>query len=134
MDRIFLDANILFSAAYMPAGGLKRLWLLAREGKAELLSSTYAVEEASRNLSTEAQTRNLQKLLRRVTVSASSMTECRQVEAADLPEKDRPILQAAIDMKATHLLTGDVTHFGHLYGMTIEGVTILTPAEYLKGR
>jgi hypothetical protein len=32
--------------------------------------------------------------------------------AALLPEKDRPILEAAIQCKATHLLTGDIKDFG----------------------
>jgi hypothetical protein len=43
LDRIFLDANVLFSAAYLENSGLGRLWQL--EG-VELLSSAYAVEEA----------------------------------------------------------------------------------------
>jgi predicted nucleic acid-binding protein len=47
LDRIFLDANVLFSAAYLENSGLARLWQL---DDAELLSSAYAVEEARRNL------------------------------------------------------------------------------------
>ncbi len=47
LDRIFLDANVLFSAAYLENSGLGRLWRLE---DAELLSSAYAVEEARRNL------------------------------------------------------------------------------------
>ena len=47
MDRVFLDANVLFSAAYLESSGLARLWQLA---DAELLSSDYAIEEARRNL------------------------------------------------------------------------------------
>ena len=39
-----------------------------------------------------------------------------------LVEKDAPILQVAIEVQATHLLTGDVKHFAHLFGVTIEGV------------
>ena len=46
--RVFLDANVLFSAAYLPDSGLRRLWLLKG---VELLSSSYAVEEARGNLS-----------------------------------------------------------------------------------
>lgn len=49
-----------------------------------------------------------------------------------LPEKDRPILLAAIEAKATHLLTGDLKHFSSYYGKTIEGVLILPPSDYLK--
>ena len=46
--RIFLDANVLFSAAYLQDSELRRLWRLKG---VELLSSSYAVEEARRNLS-----------------------------------------------------------------------------------
>lgn len=49
-----------------------------------------------------------------------------------LPDKDRPILLAAIDARATHLLTGDFRHFGPYYGQTLEGVLILPPGEYLR--
>jgi uncharacterized protein len=47
MDRIFLDANVLFSAAYLENSRLGRLWQL---DDAELLTSAYDVEEAHRNL------------------------------------------------------------------------------------
>jgi uncharacterized protein len=51
-----------------------------------------------------------------------------------LPDKDRPILLAAIGAGATHLLTGDFRHFGPYYGERIEGVLILPPGEYLSLR
>jgi hypothetical protein len=47
-----------------------------------------------------------------------------------LPEKDQPILLAAIDGGATHLLTGDWTHFGPYFRQAVAGVMILPPAEY----
>ena len=50
-----------------------------------------------------------------------------------LPDKDRPILLAAITARATHLLTGDVQHFGPYFGQQIDGVMILPPAAYLRG-
>lgn len=49
-----------------------------------------------------------------------------------LVEKDRPILLAAISVKATHLLTSDKLHFGHFFGTRVEGVLILPPADYLN--
>ena len=52
---------------------------------------------------------------------------------AKLPENDRPILWAAISLRATHLLSGDFKAFGRFYGQTIEGVAIMPPAAYLKG-
>ena len=49
-----------------------------------------------------------------------------------LPDKDQPILIAALDARATHLLTGDLQHFGPYYGHTVEGVLILPPGQYLR--
>ena len=101
----------------------------------ELLASAYGHEEARRNLSQRGQRIRLSRLMRSVTIVR---------EAADpalpkgivLPARDRPILLAAISGEATHLLTGDVTHFGRYFGHTIEGVQIMLPADYLqlKGR
>jgi uncharacterized protein len=51
-----------------------------------------------------------------------------------LPEKDIPIIFAAIEAHATHLLTGDVRHFGAYFGKKIEGVMIILPGEYLRLR
>jgi predicted nucleic acid-binding protein len=50
----------------------------------------------------------------------------------NLPSKDEPILRAAIAGKATHLVTGDVRHFGKLFGTTIAGVSVVTPAMFLN--
>ena len=52
-----------------------------------------------------------------------------------LPEEDRPILEAAIHCKATHLLTGDIKDFGPFMnhpGLT-GGVLILIVSEFLDG-
>ena len=52
MDRLFLDANVLFSAAYRPGAGLLQLWKL---DNAVLCSSRYALAEARINLDEEEQ-------------------------------------------------------------------------------
>lgn len=133
MDVVFLDANVLFSAAYRPKAGLRRLWDL--EG-VELVSSSYAVEEARRNLSEPAQRKRLERLLRSTrVVPETPETERERLDlgVAGLPDMDLPILAAAVGARATRLLTGDITHFGPLLGRTIAGVRILTPAEFLRG-
>jgi predicted nucleic acid-binding protein len=125
VDRVFLDANVLLSAAWRPGAALLRLWGL---DDVELLSSGYAVEEARRNLVTPARRGRLTRLLRRVhLVEPQHFTLPRGIR---LPEKDLPILLAAIDGAATHLLTGDWEHFGPYYRQEIAGVLILPPAEY----
>ncbi len=125
MDRVFLDANVLYAAARGPGSRLRRLWLLEN---IELLSSTYAVEEARRNLEVPAQRGRLTRLTRRIRlVEAVHFTLPRGIT---LPDKDLPFLLAAIDGGATHLLTGDRQHLGSHYGRWIGGVLILPPAEY----
>jgi predicted nucleic acid-binding protein len=128
VDRLFLDANVLFSAAYRDERGLARLWKLKR---VKLLSSAYAVEEARRNLTQASQRKRLARLVKAVeiidVVSALS-------SEAGLPAKDEPILRAAVAARATHLLTGDVRHFGAFLGTRPEGILVLLPGEYLRER
>lgn len=131
MDRVFLDANVLFSAAYKADSRLKQLWDLP---DVQLVSSEYAAEEARRNLeiAKPENLRRLKSLLTEVIRLPDTPTRLRlQVELAD---KDMPILMVAVRARATHLLTGDVTHFGHLFGQIVHGVLILTPAQYFRQR
>ena len=130
MDRIFLDANVLFSAAYLENSGLTRLWELE---DTELLSSAYAVEEARRNLAlgrppAVIRLERMTPKLRLVNPPANLKLPA----GVRLDSKDRPILLAAIYGKTDFLLTGDGRHFGHLYGKRIEGVVVLRPAQYIE--
>jgi len=134
VDLVFLDANVLFSAAYRPHSGLRRLWKLK---EVHLLSSAYALEQARRNLSEQIQGSRLVELERTLEIVAElpeAEYERLGLLESGLPPKDLPILGSAIGAQATDLLTGDVTHFGPLFGPTIGLVRIRTPAEYLQGR
>jgi len=126
LDRLFLDANVLFSAAYRPDAGLTRFWRLPN---VTLCSSRYAVGEARINLPTQVQRERLQSLAGELELFDA--TEVIPGEIS-LPERDRPILLAAFAACASHLITGDVRHFGHYFGKSVRGILILTPAEYLK--
>jgi hypothetical protein len=129
---IFLDANVLFSTAYRPDAGLRRLWRLPR---ARLITSVYAAEEARRNLSNPEQRTELEELLGSVeVVLTAAPTDHPLFSTLKLPDKDRPVLLAAIVAGATHLLTGDFRHFGPCYGMRIEGVLVVPPGEYLSSK
>jgi predicted nucleic acid-binding protein len=127
MDRLFLDANILFSAAYRPNAGLLQLWKLKN---VTLCSSHYALEEAKVNLTEDTQRRRLARLARSVQLFDATPREL--PGGVTLPEKDVPILLAAMEARATHLITGDVRHFGPYFGKTIKGILVVSPAEYLK--
>jgi predicted nucleic acid-binding protein len=128
-DILFLDANILFSAAYREESGLLRLWKIR---SVNLVSSAYAVEEARRNLSTPFQKERLDKLLTHLTQILPYHVDIDLPENVTIREKDKPILLSAIFAKADFLITGDVKDFGKFYGKKVGGVTILPPSEYLN--
>lgn len=127
MDRVFLDANVLFSVAYA-SPGLARLWQRAADGHCALLTSAYAVDEARRNLAAPHHRAALDRRLATVELVAEGPpdTPC----PLALPEKDLPIWSAAVASRATPV-TGDVQHFGAHLGRTVQGVCILRPAAYL---
>jgi uncharacterized protein len=128
VDRLFLDANVLFSAAYRARAGVAGLWTL---DDVVLATSTYAVQEAERNLTTPAQKRRLQRLLRPMTIVQGAPAPDDVGEDIQLPDKDRPILAGAIESRATHLITGDFRHFGQYFGSKIADILVLPPAVYL---
>lgn len=128
MDRLFLDANVLFSTAY-GSPRIGSLWQRAAEGGCRLLASQYVIEEARRNLD-ETQQQRLGQLLRPIEEVADFPTA--RPCPIDLPDKDIPVLWAAVAAKASHLLSGDVRHFGPYFGQVVQGVRIMRPAAYLK--
>jgi len=127
MDRLFLDANVLFSAAYRAKSGLLVFWKLKNVA---LLSSRHALEEARTNLEEEAQRLRLDTLAKKLQFFEAATAEL--PKNILLPEKDVPIFLAAIEASATHLITGDLRHFGSYFGKVVEGILILPPSDYLK--
>jgi uncharacterized protein len=127
MDRLFLDANVLFSAAYRPNAGLLRLWRLK---KTTLVSSRYALEEARINLTDDLQRGRLTRLSR--TIEFFDAPSNNLPQGIVLPDKDAPIVLAAIEAKATHIITGDLRHFGPYFGKKIQGILVVPPGDYLK--
>jgi predicted nucleic acid-binding protein len=129
VDRLFLDANVLFSAAYRQKTGLLALWRLKHTA---LCTSHYALEEARVNLSDEEQQARLRSLSIRLELFDAAVQ--RLPKELSLPEKDVPIMLAAIEAQATHLLTGDMRHFGKYFGKKVMGILIISPGDYLRTR
>lgn len=129
MDRLFLDANVLFSAAYRQEAGVRRLWDIPR---VTLVTSEYAVAEARTNLATADQFSRLDALLERIRVEPARTLDPVLRKDIELREKDWPILGGAVAAGATHLITGDLRDFGPFMGQSVLGVLVLTPARYLN--
>ncbi len=127
--RVFLDANVLFSAAKTD-GAVRALLRLMLERGHVLVVDAYVIAEAQRNL--EAKGRQalqvLDALLPQLVVGAAApVAAASPPELAWLPEKDRPVLAAAIRLRCDVLVTGDRTHFGSGCGRSFGGVTIHSP-------
>ena len=125
--RIFLDANILFSAAKSDGFVRRMLELLITNGHI-LCADGYVAEEARRNLAMKDPQGlpTLASLLTRAQVSPTQFSPAGAI-AASLPEKDRPVLAAAMHLKCDVLVTGDRTHFGRFYGRVVNGVAVHSP-------
>lgn len=128
MDKLFLDANVLFSAAYKAQSGIIKLWHLP---KVQLITSGYALEEANRNLTKPTQLSRLASLIQPIKLITKYDMHLIPLNI-QLNEKDRPILAAAITARANFLITGDFRDFGRFYGKMIKNVLILPPSLYLS--
>ena len=126
--RIFLDANILFSAATSD-GAVRRLLRLVPQAGHQCVVDAYVVEEARRNLVATAPA--ALAFLGEVVAGIAHVRVLAVDPALDanlpLPPKDRPVLSAAIRHRCVVLVTGDRSHFGALFGTSLHGVTIHSP-------
>ena len=133
--RVFLDANVLFSAAYRETGSVRAFFLLAGAGACELVSSAYAVDEARRNIRAKHPGRSgdLESLLRRIALCPEPASATLAWAATHrLPPKDAPILAAAVDARCHLLVTGDRTHFGMLFGRRLRRTVVMLPVDAIE--
>ena len=133
--RLFLDANILFSAAHSPGGGARELVKLSDAGHCELITSQHAILEAERNLTLKSLPgpEAFDEILgnvRRIPDAGPGLVAW--AARLGLPENDAPILAAAAAAGADLLVTGDRKHFGHLYGNVVGRVRVVTLVDALE--
>lgn len=132
--RVFLDANILFSAARTD-GAIRRLLQLMRDAGHTLCVDDYVVTEARRNLERKGASSlsALDELLRSMRVAAAMFPVGEWADAVDwLPVKDRPVLVSAIRLHCDVLLTGDRADFGPGFGRAFGGVTLHSPRSLFE--
>ncbi|WP_291989539.1 PIN domain-containing protein [Candidatus Accumulibacter sp. ACC007] len=131
--RVFLDANILFSAAKSDGAVRAMLQLLVDHGH-DCRADAYVVTEARRNLAAKGPEALdvLDALLADLQIAAATPAAEQSEDLNWLPEKDRPVLTAAIRLGCEVLVTGDRTLFGPGYGQTFGGVTIHSPRSLVE--
>ena len=131
--KLFLDANVLVTAAHNPRGKAALVVDLGTRGHWAIATSAYASEEARRNLERKFPhlSDRLKELLRGIELSEHH-PDLRFPPA--LAEKDRPIFQAAVACGATHLLTDDLKDFGAFMNQPEKtfGVRVQTVADFLE--
>jgi predicted nucleic acid-binding protein len=125
--RIFLDANILFSAAKTD-GAIHALVARLRAAKHECWVDGHVVDEARRNIIAKTPERlpQFEDVIARVNVS-TVVAAIAPAETRGLPDQDRLVVAAAAALNCDALVTGDRTHFGRLYGRRVAGVRIYSP-------
>ena len=119
--KIFLDANVLFSASNPTSNIHRFIRQITKDHK--LVTSEYAHEEARRNI--QLKRSGWYSSFTEIGALISKLPSAALTIDIELVEKDRPILGAAIAHGCDYLLTGDKRDFGHLYHKSFEGVTIV---------
>lgn len=131
--RVFLDANVLFTAAHNPDGKAAFIIELAAAGNWKALTCELGVEEARRNLAAKF-TPALPRLVRLIPLITIVPTIDTGTCPFPLAEKDRSIFLSARQSKSSHLLTGDLKHFGKFMNQPEKtaGIVIQTVADFLN--
>ena len=120
--RVFLDANVLFSASHVGSNVARLIAWLAEQATG--VADHLAVEEARRNLALKraAWLPAFEELIRGLEIVPSVVFDL----PVAIESKDAPLLCAAIRSRCRYFVTGDTRDFGHLYGQTIKGVEVIS--------
>ena len=131
MKRLFLDANVLFSAVYKRDSAQGLLVEFAAGGLIVALGSPYAIDEAHRNLARKAPRaiQNWRSMLNAIQTASEPDAECLGWAGSLVVAKDAPVLASAVRAKVDWLVTGDRSDLGRLFSTTQRGVLVIPPAE-----
>ena len=121
--RVFLDANVLFSASN--AGSPLHDLVTSLIRRSSCVTNSHAIAEATRNLDVKRPGWLIE--FRSLVSRIEKIDSLADVSDAGIKDKDKPILGGAVAAQCSHLVTGDRRDFGHLMGKTHHGVRIVTP-------
>lgn len=123
--RVFLDANILFSAGtpHSPTNTV----LHAVLAHSTALVNAHVCEEAQRNLAVKrpALLGEYQRVCGLLELTSAFYTG----PLPDVPDQDKPVLAGAIGARCSPLWTSDRRHFGVWYGTSIHGVRVVNSGQ-----
>jgi len=141
VKRLFLDANIFFTAARSPKGGSGFVLELAKKRKLEVITTTQALLEAEENIKKKLGNLYLIRHYQNLTDIKPKIQSIEYVTPREiikfkkiLPMKDIPILLGTILSKAQFLITLDRKHF--LNNKKLKGLKIpfkiVNPGDFLR--
>jgi predicted nucleic acid-binding protein len=137
MSRVFLDASVLFAAAYSTQGGARELLRRSLSSEVDLVTSQFAIEEAETTLLRKApeQVVYFKALLETLEIEITPEPTKEELLAAAsyTAMKDAPIIAAAIAAQADYLVTFDRKHLLNPPEVAKKsGLVIATPGEVLE--
>ena len=136
MIRAFLDASVLFAAAYSETGASREIVRLSIRGEIQLVGSRLVFEEVKRNLQLKAPevVGELDTFLDAVQFEIVCPTRGEVLDAMEYTAaKDAPIVAAALRARVDYLVSLDRQH---LIGVPVvaerSGLRIVLPSELLS--
>ena len=136
MIRVFLDASVLFAAAYSTTGASREIIRQGIRGRIELVASDLVFEEARRNPEVKApdavpdlETFDQAATLEMVRPSREEIEEAMEHTA----DEDAPVVAAARKAKVDYLVSLDREHLVEAPEVAQRsGLTIVLPGDFLK--
>ena len=135
MIRAFVDASVLFAAAYSPTGASREILHLGIRGEIRLVASDLIFEEARRNLRAKAPQAipPLERFLEMVGFELVRPTKAEVLAAMEFTAvKDAPVVAAARKAQVDYLLSLDRRHLVGVDEVARQsGLRIVLPSECL---
>ncbi|MBM4782626.1 MAG: PIN domain-containing protein [Archangiaceae bacterium] len=131
--RLFLDANVIFSAA-LGGESFTQLWSMRTAGLATFCTSPQCVDEARRNLTLKKPhaLARLESLFLDIELVDPAPAALPWAEGK-LPEDDAWVVAAAVGCGADVLLTGNTRHFGWMMTRDDLPLRVRTVRVWLEG-
>ena len=134
--RLFLDANVIYSASRSISGASYAIFQLREKLFFSLVTSKLALVETEKNLFEKERSEvidHFYELIKNIDViSVDSKTAKRKYKDI-IEEKDAPILYGALKTKADYLLTLDKKHFfTKRLTQSKFPFEIMTPGEFIR--
>lgn len=134
--RVFIDASVLFAAAYSATGASREILRQGIRGQIDLVASDLVFEEARRNLETKApEAASSLETFRRAAPFEMVRPSRSEIEATMeyTAVKDAPIVAAAKRAKVDYLVSLDRAHLvGVSEVVQGSGLAIVLPGDFLS--